>query len=272
MEIDDEHRPAARGHDRHDPGDVAVGHRQPLRGARPGPERRGRDRRRRAHRRRRDHRRRWTSTSSSTRSTRRPARGSSSSCRARPTYYGGRSEEASQSLEYLSPALSATSRLTREIVIDEGVFERFLTDTSRLVGAVAERRERPGGAGGQRQRHRPRDRRRERGARPHARPAADHAAQGQHDVREPARRARRPGRAGGRVEAGHRRTWRPSCAPCARSWPTPGPTIADLRELIRKRGAEQRPDRADGEDAAARGPDLARSSRARSGRSTARSR
>jgi phospholipid/cholesterol/gamma-HCH transport system substrate-binding protein len=56
------------------------------------------------------------------------------------TYYGGRSEEASESLKYFSPALSATSRLTREIVIDEGVFERFITDTSRLVGAVAERR------------------------------------------------------------------------------------------------------------------------------------
>ena len=56
------------------------------------------------------------------------------------TYYGGRSEEASKSLEYFSPALSATSRLTREIVVDDGVFERFVTDTSRLVGAIAERR------------------------------------------------------------------------------------------------------------------------------------
>ena len=56
------------------------------------------------------------------------------------TYYGGRSEEASESLKYFSPALSATSRLTREIVIDDGIFERFVTDTSRLVGAVAERR------------------------------------------------------------------------------------------------------------------------------------
>jgi phospholipid/cholesterol/gamma-HCH transport system substrate-binding protein len=56
------------------------------------------------------------------------------------TYYGGRSEEASQSLKYFSPALSATSRLTREIVVDKEVFERFVTDTSKLVGAVAERR------------------------------------------------------------------------------------------------------------------------------------
>jgi phospholipid/cholesterol/gamma-HCH transport system substrate-binding protein len=56
------------------------------------------------------------------------------------TYYGGRSKEASESLKYFAPALSATSRLTREIVLDEAVFERFVTDTSRLVGAVAERR------------------------------------------------------------------------------------------------------------------------------------
>jgi phospholipid/cholesterol/gamma-HCH transport system substrate-binding protein len=56
------------------------------------------------------------------------------------TYYGGRSKEASESLKYLSPALSSTSRLTREIVMDQGVFERFITDTSQLVGAVAERR------------------------------------------------------------------------------------------------------------------------------------
>ena len=55
--------------------------------------------------------------------------------------YDGRSQEASQSLKYLAPALSASSRLTREIVIDEGVFERFITDTSQLVGAVAERRD-----------------------------------------------------------------------------------------------------------------------------------
>ena len=57
------------------------------------------------------------------------------------TYYGGRSEEASESLKYFSPALSATSRLTREIVLDQAVFERFVTDTAQLVGAVAERRD-----------------------------------------------------------------------------------------------------------------------------------
>jgi phospholipid/cholesterol/gamma-HCH transport system substrate-binding protein len=57
------------------------------------------------------------------------------------TYYGGRSEEANESLKYFAPALSATSRLTREIVVDEEVFERFITDSAKLVGAVAERRD-----------------------------------------------------------------------------------------------------------------------------------
>ena len=56
------------------------------------------------------------------------------------TQYDGRSAEARRSLRYLSPALSATSRLTRELVVDDEVFERFVTDTSKVVGAIAERR------------------------------------------------------------------------------------------------------------------------------------
>jgi phospholipid/cholesterol/gamma-HCH transport system substrate-binding protein len=60
--------------------------------------------------------------------------------RGQGTYYSGRGEDARRSLEYLSPALSSTSRLTREIARDKLVFSRFLTDTASLVGAVAERR------------------------------------------------------------------------------------------------------------------------------------
>jgi phospholipid/cholesterol/gamma-HCH transport system substrate-binding protein len=56
------------------------------------------------------------------------------------TYYGGRSEEANESLKYFAPALSATSRLTKEVVVDQEIFERFITDTAQVVGAVAERR------------------------------------------------------------------------------------------------------------------------------------
>jgi phospholipid/cholesterol/gamma-HCH transport system substrate-binding protein len=57
------------------------------------------------------------------------------------TYYGGRSKDYSAALRYLSPALSSSSRLTRELVADDEVFDRFLTDTSQAVGAIAERRD-----------------------------------------------------------------------------------------------------------------------------------
>ena len=56
------------------------------------------------------------------------------------TYYGGRSKQANQALRYLSPALSSTSRLTRELVYDDGVFDRFLVDTARVTRAIAQRR------------------------------------------------------------------------------------------------------------------------------------
>ena len=56
-------------------------------------------------------------------------------------WYAGRSTEASQSTKYLSPALSTTSQLTREIALDDRVFERFVLDSSRTVSALAERRD-----------------------------------------------------------------------------------------------------------------------------------
>lgn len=56
-------------------------------------------------------------------------------------YYGGRSREASEALRYLSPALAATSRLTRELVLDDGVFDRFLVDGARVTRALAARRD-----------------------------------------------------------------------------------------------------------------------------------
>lgn len=56
------------------------------------------------------------------------------------TQYDGRAAEAKRSLRYLSPALSATSRLTRELVVDDEVFDRFVADTSKVVRTIAERR------------------------------------------------------------------------------------------------------------------------------------
>jgi phospholipid/cholesterol/gamma-HCH transport system substrate-binding protein len=55
--------------------------------------------------------------------------------------YDGRGKQSRESLKYLSPALSTTSRLTREVALDEKVFERFITDTATTVSAVAERRD-----------------------------------------------------------------------------------------------------------------------------------
>ena len=57
------------------------------------------------------------------------------------TWYGGRSKEINRSLYYLNPALSTSSRLTRELVRDRVVFQRFVKDTSDVVTDLADRRE-----------------------------------------------------------------------------------------------------------------------------------
>jgi len=54
--------------------------------------------------------------------------------------YRGRAADAERSLKYFAPALNSTSRLTRELVVDDEIFDRFITDTSQAVGAIAERR------------------------------------------------------------------------------------------------------------------------------------
>jgi phospholipid/cholesterol/gamma-HCH transport system substrate-binding protein len=57
------------------------------------------------------------------------------------TQIDGKVPEAHKTLEYLNPALSTTAALTREIVSDKATFERFLTDASGTVAAIAERRD-----------------------------------------------------------------------------------------------------------------------------------
>jgi len=52
----------------------------------------------------------------------------------------GKGKKANESLKYLNPALSTSSKLTKELITDQVIFERFVTDTSKLVTAVAERR------------------------------------------------------------------------------------------------------------------------------------
>jgi phospholipid/cholesterol/gamma-HCH transport system substrate-binding protein len=55
--------------------------------------------------------------------------------------YDGRAEEAAESIKYFAPFLSSTTRLTRELALDQAVLERFLTDGAATVGALAERRD-----------------------------------------------------------------------------------------------------------------------------------
>ena len=53
--------------------------------------------------------------------------------------YAGRAHQADRSLHYFNPALSTSSRLTRELVRDRVVFRRFVTDTSNVVTDLADR-------------------------------------------------------------------------------------------------------------------------------------
>jgi phospholipid/cholesterol/gamma-HCH transport system substrate-binding protein len=50
-------------------------------------------------------------------------------------------EEANVGFEYLNPALSTSSRLFNELTQDTPLLERFLVDSSRMVSALAERRD-----------------------------------------------------------------------------------------------------------------------------------
>jgi phospholipid/cholesterol/gamma-HCH transport system substrate-binding protein len=53
----------------------------------------------------------------------------------------GRGNQAAKGFEYLNPALSTSRRLFNELTRDTPVLERFLVDSSRLVTALAERRD-----------------------------------------------------------------------------------------------------------------------------------
>ena len=55
--------------------------------------------------------------------------------------FEGRGEQAQRGFHYLNPALSTSSRLFGELTRDTPVLERFLVDSSKLVTAVAERRD-----------------------------------------------------------------------------------------------------------------------------------
>jgi phospholipid/cholesterol/gamma-HCH transport system substrate-binding protein len=55
-------------------------------------------------------------------------------------WYDARGGDLNRSFKYLSPALATTAEVTHELASDQKVFEEFLVDTARLVGALADRR------------------------------------------------------------------------------------------------------------------------------------
>ena len=57
------------------------------------------------------------------------------------TWYEGRGQEANESTKYFGPFLSSTTRLTREVALDQQILRRFVRDTANTVSAIAERRD-----------------------------------------------------------------------------------------------------------------------------------
>lgn len=55
--------------------------------------------------------------------------------------YAGRTREANRGYRYLSPALSRTARLFRELNHDTPALEHFIVDSAKLVTALADRRD-----------------------------------------------------------------------------------------------------------------------------------
>ena len=120
--------------------------------------------------------------------------------RARGTTTAG--AQANAATKYFNPALSASraaGQRGRRQPADAQRLPAQRGQDDRRAGLAPRRPREPRL---QREHDRGGDRRRERVVQPGAGAAARHAAQGQHDVRQPARDARRPRRARGRVQAG----------------------------------------------------------------------
>ena len=79
--------------------------------------------------------------SSSTRSTKRTRAGLQNVIRGSATSTTARASRPREATKYFSPALVAPATLTRELACDQEVLERFVTDTSEAVTAIAERRD-----------------------------------------------------------------------------------------------------------------------------------
>ena len=167
-----------------------------------------------------------------------------------------RAPEANETYKFLSPSLTATTKLISELNADQRVFEDFLVKGSRTVSAIAERRDDLASLTSNGNRG-PRG---HRGAEPKPRPrlegSAAGAPPGQHHLLQPPPDPRRPGPARRRREADHQEP---------RSLPPPapsrhrqvGPGLQGPADRRQQGGQEQRPRRCDreaGAAAAGRGP------------------
>jgi phospholipid/cholesterol/gamma-HCH transport system substrate-binding protein len=71
----------------------------------------------------------------------RTRRGLRNVIRGSADWYDGRATEAGEATKYVAPFLVSTTDLTRELALDERVFQRFITDTAAAASAIAERRD-----------------------------------------------------------------------------------------------------------------------------------
>ena len=81
------------------------------------------------------------------------------------TWYDNKGEQAAESTKYFNPFLVSTTDLSRELALDQGVFERFVTRHRRRGHGDHRAPRRPRRARDQHQHGLPCDRRRERGPR-----------------------------------------------------------------------------------------------------------
>ena len=140
--------------------------------------------------------------------------------RVRHAVRGARARRPAQSIKYFAPFLGSTSRLTQRAGA-RPAGARAVREGRRRHG-LRDRRapRRPHGPREQHQHGDAGDRRRERGAPARARAAPGHAAQGQHDLREPAQRRSTTSTSWSTSRSRTRRSWRRSSRRCARSCTT----------------------------------------------------
>ena len=117
-------------------------------------------------------------------------------------WYDHRGIEANAATKYFNPALSASRRLVNELVANQQTLNSLLRNAAKTTGALAQRRGDLANLVSNTNTTAAAIAAENTSFNQAPAAAPRHPAQGQHDVREPARDARRPRRAGGGVQAG----------------------------------------------------------------------